>query len=464
MSAKGGIARLAEYERRHGSGVVHRDDVMPLPRHDVPPFPVDVYPRPLQELVWETAESISCPPDYVAVPMLSVAGLCIGPSRVAEPKPDWQEGARIWTVVVGPSGRGKTPAIHKAIQPVEMIQRAYDEEFIREREMEARSGDSEGLTPKEIYTTNSTVEALLEILSENPTGILYYVEEFSGLSLSLNQYKGGRGSDKAVVLSLWSGEPVRYVRKSYRIYVRNPYLCITGGIQPSKLTGLAHEFSLHDGFAQRFLVSFPRPVPQRNAEAVVSDRSMNAWVDTCHYLHEVSRSVLTRPIVMQFCPSARERWREWRSKHIAEQNDPDLSDDLLSWYAKLDTYAIRLSLVVQCLMEATGEHRDLVINEEAVSNAIRLVEYFKSHTRLVYDQLTLPIRSDRVQRAVDWIRRHGGTADTRDIQRANVVGVRRASEARQLIMDIADHGYGVVSEGPRGALQITIISSPDIPT
>ncbi|MCL6446009.1 MAG: hypothetical protein K6T83_21630, partial [Alicyclobacillus sp.] len=81
MSAKGGIARLAEYEHRHGSGIVHRDDVMPLPRHDVLPFPVDVYPRPLQELVWETAESISCPPDYVAVPMLSVAGLCIGPSR-----------------------------------------------------------------------------------------------------------------------------------------------------------------------------------------------------------------------------------------------------------------------------------------------------------------------------------------------------------------------------------------------
>lgn len=104
------------------------------------------------------------------------------------------------------------------------------------------------------------------------------------------------------------------------------------------------------------------------------------------------------------------------------------------------------------------------IDEVAVTHAIRLMEYFKAHTGKVYSQLTLPLRSERVKRAVEWIQRHGGTADTRDLQRANVVGVRRASEARQLIMYIADHGYGVVSEGPRGALQISIVTPPDIPT
>src|SRR5262249_47024475 len=57
----------------------------------VPAFPTDVLPEPLALYVREGARAMGCPEDYLAVPMLALAGAAIGGSRVLEVKPGWQE-------------------------------------------------------------------------------------------------------------------------------------------------------------------------------------------------------------------------------------------------------------------------------------------------------------------------------------------------------------------------------------
>jgi hypothetical protein len=47
----------------------------------VPPFPVDVFPAKLQLFTIQTARALSCPADYVAVPVLAISGTAIGASR-----------------------------------------------------------------------------------------------------------------------------------------------------------------------------------------------------------------------------------------------------------------------------------------------------------------------------------------------------------------------------------------------
>ena len=46
-------------------------------------FPVEVFPSPLRRFIWEVAEALPCPADFVGVPLLAVLGAAIGTSRVS---------------------------------------------------------------------------------------------------------------------------------------------------------------------------------------------------------------------------------------------------------------------------------------------------------------------------------------------------------------------------------------------
>jgi Protein of unknown function (DUF3987) len=89
----------------------------------VEPFPVDVLPAPMRQLVQEGAAALPCPPDFIAVPMLSAAGAAIGNSRALEIKPGWIEGPRIYSAIVADPGSKKSPAAELAMAPTYATQR-----------------------------------------------------------------------------------------------------------------------------------------------------------------------------------------------------------------------------------------------------------------------------------------------------------------------------------------------------
>jgi hypothetical protein len=66
----------------------------PIPLAKIPaakPFPLDVLPQSLGEFIQDAAAALTCPADYVAVPLLAIAGAAIGTSRVLEIKAGWRE-------------------------------------------------------------------------------------------------------------------------------------------------------------------------------------------------------------------------------------------------------------------------------------------------------------------------------------------------------------------------------------
>lgn len=58
---------------------------------------------------------------------------------------------------------------------------------------------------------NSTIEALVSALRDNPRGVLIYNDEIDSLFSNFNRYSG---SDESYFLSLFSGTPFKYTRKS----------------------------------------------------------------------------------------------------------------------------------------------------------------------------------------------------------------------------------------------------------
>jgi hypothetical protein len=81
-------------------------------------FPLDVLPAPLARFIGAVAAATHGPPDYAAVPLLTVAGAAIGASRTLELKPGWRERPCLYAAVIGPTGGEKTPALKRVVAPV----------------------------------------------------------------------------------------------------------------------------------------------------------------------------------------------------------------------------------------------------------------------------------------------------------------------------------------------------------
>jgi len=106
-----------------------------------------------------------------------------------------------------------------------------------------------------------TVEKLADVLNTNPHGVMMIRDELAGLIDGLDQYKGGRGSDRKSMLSLWSGTTWRVDRvSSGSKVVAKPFTAILGGIQPALLTKLSGEDGLAVSFPLRLSTKARSPV------------------------------------------------------------------------------------------------------------------------------------------------------------------------------------------------------------
>src|ERR1035441_1517521 len=95
------------------------------------------------------------------------------------------------------------------------------------------------------------------MLDKNSRGLLLERDELLGWLLSFNQYKKNGGSDRQMWLSIWSGSDFTVDRKSdgYSLFVHNPFVGVTGGIQPDRLRALRD--GAEDGLIDRFLFFYP---------------------------------------------------------------------------------------------------------------------------------------------------------------------------------------------------------------
>jgi hypothetical protein len=88
-----------------------------------------VLPDDLARYVREGAKAMGCPDDYLAVPLLVIAGAAIGGSRVIEAKRGWREASCLYAALVGDPGTTKSPALKLVTAPFEGIQRRLEAEF-----------------------------------------------------------------------------------------------------------------------------------------------------------------------------------------------------------------------------------------------------------------------------------------------------------------------------------------------
>lgn len=397
----------------------------------VPAFPVDVFPGPLKQFATEAARAIGCPIDFVAAPMLTIAGGAIGASRALEIKKGFIQRALIYQAIVGLPGDGKTPALDTAAKPVYQAQQKslqefqqaterYQEEKARHQQAKKDSRNSPDLKiseePKKphlhrVQVDDITVEALAKILTENSRGVVMIRDELSAWITSTNQYKGGKGSDRQFYLKNWAGVPATVDRKQQDspMIIPHPFVAVVGGIQPELLNCLREEKGRADGFIDRILFAFPdyTPAPEWTWDEI-PEEIIAPWQQTLQELLALNQEPTDkgmRPHIIRLTHDARGEWQRLINSIISEQNGESLPSILRGPWSKMKVYAARISLIVHCLRWVTKETDEKNVDAESVRRAAELIRYFQAHARKAYAQMASDPEVEDAKRILQWIER-----------------------------------------------------------
>jgi hypothetical protein len=382
-------------------------------------FPFDVLPGALRALAKEGAAATGTAAEAIAVHGLAVLGAALGASariRIGS----WSQRPVLWTATVARPGTAKSTALNLAKKPLDDFDAETHEAWLAARKLDKLA------VWRRTLADNVTVEKLARLLVENPRGLLIAADELAGLVSGMNQYKGGKGSDRQSYLQLWSVASLRVDRVTTDpIYLREPLVSITGGIQPDRLDMLRGG----DGMTGRWLIAYlenrGRAIPT-DADISAASRAWKMLVDGL-----IRREGGDKAIEYKLSAAGYARYKELRDAEIRacnDETDPDFAD----WLGKFESHLARLMLVLWA-----SENDTPVIHESFVDRAHKLARYFadgaKAHVQAAAVDPTLKPWERGIDEIVEkcraWFARHPGKS-WRDLQRNKVAGLRTADAAK----------------------------------
>jgi len=365
-------------------------------------FPVDALGEPLAGFCTAVGESIGCDPAFAAVPLLAALAGAIGNRACVELKPGragWTEPAILWTMTVGRSGCGKSPALKDIMRPMNRRQSVAFAKWRQSRDAADLLGDKADPVPppERSVVKQITVEALADRLEKNPRGLLLSLDELAGWMRGFGQYKGGRGDDAAQWLSLYDADPMTVDRKAPdapTLYIPRPAVSVVGGIQPGKLRRVMTPELMDSGFGPRILMAWPPSAPVGWTDATVDDElagRVEAVFDALLAL-PMDTDDNGEPAPRRFTLSAQalDLFIDHANGIGAEQVDADTTDADAAALSKLKGAAARIALVLHLARHhQRGAALPDLIKSRTMRSAVRIAHWFADEGRRIRRKLGL---------------------------------------------------------------------------
>ena len=405
----------------------------PLPIPDtlppVDPFCLDLLPQSVRPWIADIAERMQCPPDFPAVGVMVALSSVIGRKAAIRPKryDDWTVIPNLWGVIVGRPGVMKSPALSEIMKPLTRLEieasnahaeamrefttgqklAAMDEKASEKKAAalvakgkhdEAKrllldSAADETMPPppmRRYRVTDTSMEALGDILIDNPQGVMVYRDELSGLLQSLD--REGQEGARAFYLQGYDGNQGytfdRIMRGKCR-HIDAVCLSLLGGTQPGKLQAYIREAMSggagDDGLLQRFgLLVWP--------DISSEWRNVDRWPDTparqqafAVFQHldalpfaieeETGKAV---PQEYRFTPEAQDLFDAWRTDLELSLRAGGLPPALESHFSKYRKLAPALALV--CAL-SDGEQE---VSRGSLLRALSWCDYLRKHAERAY--------------------------------------------------------------------------------
>lgn len=422
-------------------------------RTSPPDMPTDMFGT-LWPLVRDLAAGAGAPAEYVAVSILAVAASLVGAKRSVQPfatAPQWREPCVLWIAPVGDPSSNKSPAIDAATGPLKGMEKELAEQHkagligwqtTAERakaeraawQADVKTATKEGVaTPSmpdaavepdepqrpRLMVQDGTPEAVMDILSGNPNGILHLRDELAGWLMSFERYSPG---GREFWLEAFGGRHFTVDRKSLKapLFIQFNGVTVLGGIQPEKLSECLLK-TADDGLVARFLWAWPDPIryqrPSGVADVVLLERIYRRLLGLQPARDEDGQA---SPIVLMLNDAAGAIFEEWiRDNDAVIREAAGLYKGFLG---KLRGMVLRLSLVAELIGWAAGNGPEpTAIRAETLVSVLGFIDdYAKPSAIRVFGDAALPPSERNAAALGRHILKTGA-------QRINLRDVRRSS-------------------------------------
>ncbi len=408
-------------------------------------FPMLALPVVVREFSRKIAGILSADPAVLVLGALVAMSSAIGRSVMLRVTEEWFQNCALWVAVVAPSGRGKTPAINAALRHINKLdseaRRKYEAScklYATELERHQLLSKQERMsspppvrpTCQQLIVTDLTIEALITMLEENPRGLLYAPDELDSFFASLDRYRTGSGSDRPQWLSLYSGGPIRYERKtSGSTRVDHSFVSMIGGIQPPVLARNFQGEGASSGLAARFILYQPLPVPRvlrRKSDTSSARAAFDTLLDRLYSI-ALKTDRGDQASILELSEEAGDLL-EWFVQRWDQRYSTEPDDDLRSASAKMESHVLRIALILHVADHACAQLDDAAplravdippLSRDAMRGAIEIVRWAMGSARRTYAELRQDLNLSKLEARAEALRaRHGGNATHREWQRA----------------------------------------------
>lgn len=337
-------------------------------RYQEPPLPLGLLPEVIERFAVVQGEIMGADPAGLAMAALTVCAAAI-PDRIGiqvkRNDPTWIEHGRLWTALVGPPSRKKTPIFKAAIAPLRKIDNTLMRAYISSKNdydalTAAEKKEAERPRQKRLMISDTTVEAAQEVLRDSPDGVLSEQDELSGWFGTMDKYAPGKGAqaDRAFWLKAFNGGTYNLNRIGRGAsQIPNLSVSLLGGIQPEPVRKLATE-TMDDGLIQRLIPVILRPaavgrdVPSDNVV-----REYDDLVGKLHLMRPPQRGTISggfdQPLV--FSSGARTIRERIEREHLdLVESLETVSPKLAAHFGKYDGIFARLCLIWHCVEHTDG--------------------------------------------------------------------------------------------------------------
>ena len=475
-----------------------------------PALDTDLLPPSLSAYVADCSNRMRVPPEMIATPLLVALGSVFGKKVCVQPRSkdtNWIEYPNFWGVSILPPAMLKSPSLNAAMKFINELEAQAQHEYAnamaawdsdeRVRRLEIklmetnartalRSGDRLGAkrqldrasqvkppVRKRFVISDATPEARLEILCENPNGVLLLRDELDGHIAQLK--KDGYENARAQELQFFDGHQDysddRIKRGSH--IAEGPRMALYGNLQPAKVEKYLmemHKGGSDDGYIQRMLQLAVQPTiseefelldirPSLEAEGAIRDLFKAAQS------MRLDRNSLTQrimPKVLKFDPDAQVEFDQFFVALENKLRSGGISNPVIAaHFGKYRGTLPKLALVMALAIDPFATS----ISLEAFRRAFSLLLFYRAHAIRIYGVVTRGDLSSAYE-LFERIKR-GQLNDCfnprDDIQRKEWQGLRTISEVDAAIDLLVKHNHlRIVEVATNGRSKRTVQIHPNL--
>ncbi len=387
-------------------------------------------PKSLAPWIADIADRMQCPADFPAVAAMAALSSVAGRRFAIQPK-EQDEGhfefAHLWAMLIGSPSMMKSPSMQASLRPLRRLESLANEAYKqsdRDRKAQQIAGkikrqaleqnakkafrdsldfdftqlldddDEDRVRLRRLIVNDASLEALGEVLRDNPMGTLLYQDELAGLFAMLE--REGNQSLRSFLLQAWSGkESFTFDRigRGTRV-IEACAISVLGSIQPgviaSHVRAANSDSAGADGFLQRFSLAVWPDIPPhwRDVDRPLDHKAEEDATEIFRCIEDMTHERLIKQGVMpnrdgipvfRFAPDAQERFRAWRCHLEHRLRTESLLPAFEAHLAKYRKLVPALAVLIHVADWQLGP-----VSLSALNRALSWAAYLETHAARLY--------------------------------------------------------------------------------